>query len=50
MVASLAAAQGETGHGETWTVVTTRLVGILKHEQFKARRIDDFNREHAAKG
>jgi hypothetical protein len=44
-VACLAVAAGETGQHESWTTTSTRLVAIFRHEQFKARRIDDWNRE-----
>lgn len=48
-IAGLAVGQGETGFGDSWTVVTCRLVGIFRREQYKARRIDDFNRAHQQK-
>lgn len=44
-VAGLASAVGENGNHESWTTVTTRLVSIFRHEQYKARRVDDWNRE-----
>ncbi len=44
-VAGFSVAAGENGHHESWTIATTRLVAIFRHEQFKARRIDDWNRD-----
>jgi hypothetical protein len=49
-IAGFAADAGETGTGENWTVVTARLVSIFRHEQYKARRIDDWNREQEREG
>lgn len=48
-IAGWAFAQGEAGYADNWTTTTCRLVGILRHEQYKARRIDDFNREQQLK-
>lgn len=34
---------------ETWTTTTARLVGIVKTEQARLRRIEEFNRDQARK-
>jgi hypothetical protein len=43
-VAEMEAAAGEGRAGECWTVVTARLVSILRHERYKQRRVDDYNK------
>lgn len=47
-VEQVAAIEAEVERGrvsQMWTLVTARLVSIFRHERYKLRLIDDFNKK-----
>jgi len=46
-IAATEAQAGEGGMHGDWTMVTARLVSIFRHERYKLRLIDDFNKRQA---